>query len=480
MARKRLSQSQAQTQTQTQNLSLSPLQVMVARLLELTTVEFEDRVRGEVIDNPALETVEPERSEIDSFEGDVSAHSADDYRSEDDVPDYNGWDYRDDSDDARGDILASDSLSFGDTLLEQLSELPLTPVERSIGEYIIGSLDDDGLLHKTLSEIADELLLYNSLDVTEQDVERLLVQVQAFEPAGIAARSLQECLLLQLERKECGRDLTLHKRIISEFYDDFTKKHWDTLPDKLSVSSQEFREAIADIVRLNPRPGAALAESVGMSRQQIIPDFNVDIQGEQISVSLNNNYVPELRVSEEYRNMLAEQGKNGDAEHRAAAQFLKQKIDSAKNFINAIKQRNETLLRTMEAIAVFQRPFFVSGGDEAMLRPMILDDIAKYTGYDISTISRVSNSKYAQLPWGICKLKYFFSDGVATADGGERSVRELCSVLQELVDAEDKSNPLTDTELTEKLSAQGFSLARRTVAKYREQLHIPVARLRKE
>lgn len=482
MARNRFAQQQTQQQIQTQ--SLSPQQVMVARLLELTTVEVEERVRGEVIENPALEAVEPEYQRVDNEQGDAYSDnaggydSADDYSSPDDIPEYNGWDYHGGG--SGMEYPVSDVHTFGDTLVEQLSELSLTPQEQVVGEYLIGSLDDDGLLHKPLVEIEDELLLYASIAVSQQEIEDVLKKIQSFEPAGIAARSLQECLLLQLERNSESRDLALHKRIVSDYYDDFTKRRWDSLPAKLQVSEQDCRNAIADIVRLNPRPGASLVESVAVPNQQIVPDFNIEVQGEEVSVVLNNYYVPALRVSEEYESMLAAQSNSTNAEHRAAAQFLKQKIDSAKNFISAIKQREETLLRTMSAIVAAQKPFFTGGGDESLLTPMILDDIAKKTGYDISTVSRVSNSKYAQLPWGIYPLKYFFSDGVATTDGGERSVRELYRIIQELVAAEDKRNPLTDEELMEQLRLQGFSLARRTVAKYREHLHIPVARLRRE
>ena len=448
----------------------------MARLLELTTIEVEDRVRGEVIDNPALEAVEPEHVVTDSNPAD-ELNSADDYLSGDDIPDYNGWDYHNAA--TTVDIPVSDAQSFGDTLIEQLGELALTPQQRAIGEYLIGSLDDDGLLHKPLSEIEDELLLYASIAPSQQEIEEVLKMVQSFEPAGIAARSLQECLLLQIERSGAERDLSLHRRILTTCYDDFAKKRWDAIPAKLNVSEQECRDAIADIVRLNPRPGAALAESVGINHQQIVPDFNIDIQGDEVIVALNNNFMPTLRVSAEYEQMLDEQAKSNNPEHRSAALFLKQKIDAAKGFISAIKQREDTLMRTMCAIVEAQKPFFTGGGDESLLTPMILEDVARRAGYDISTVSRVSNSKYAQLPWGIYPLKYFFSDAVATADGGERSVRELLIALQELVDAEDKQTPLTDTELMEQLHAQGFSLARRTVAKYREQLHIPVARLRK-
>lgn len=469
--------SQAQQQQQTQTLSLSPQQVLLARLLELTAIEVEDRVRGEVIDNPALEASEPEHVAADSLPAD-EINSADDYRTADDIPDYNGWDYHSGNNEI--DIPVSDAQSFGETLLEQLGELSLTPRQHAIGEYLIGSLDDDGLLHKPLSEIEDELLLYSSVAPSLQEIEEVLKMLHTFEPAGVAARSLQECLLLQIERESAHRDLSLHKRILTDCYDDFAKKRWDMLPAKLSVGEQECRDAIADIVRLNPRPGAALAESIGISHQQIIPDFNIEIIGDEVAVTLNNYYMPTLRVSAEYEQMLLEQSNSSNPEHRAAALFLKQKIDAAKSFISAIKQREETLMRTMCAIVDAQKPFFVGGGDEALLTPMILEDVAKRAGYDISTISRVSNSKYAQLPWGVYPLKYFFSDGVATADGGERSVHELLRTMQELIDNEDKQAPLTDTELMEQLCAQGFSLARRTVAKYREQLHIPVARLRKE
>ena len=480
MIKNSLTQTQSQTQIQTQ--TLSPQQVLVVRLLELTTVELEDRVRSEVMDNPALESVEPEQGSIeilaDSSSEENMLNSADDYRAEEDVPEY-GWDYRPGGA-VSAEIPVGADLSFGDTLLEQLGELTLTADEAVIGEYLVGSLEEDGLLHKPLAEIVDELSIYYGVDCDEESVARVLKMIQTFEPAGIGATSLQECLLLQLERIESQHDVSLHKRIVAEYYSYFSKKHWDVLPEKLGVDADECREAINDIVRLNPRPGAALAESVGFSRQQIIPDFTIDIQGESISVTLNNMFVPELRVSNEYQNMLEEQAQSGSAESKAAAQFLKQKIDSAKGFISAVKQREKTLLDTMNAIIKVQKPFFISGGDEALLKPMILDDIAKETGYDISTISRVSNSKYAQLPWGIFPLKYFFNDGVTMSDGAEISVRELYRSLRELVDNEDKNNPLTDNELMEKLQEQGFTMARRTVAKYREQLHIPVARLRRE
>lgn len=480
MAKQSHKQKHTQTQTQGLSQSLSPHQVLMARLLELTIVEMEERVRSEVMENPALEQEEPERGDADVIimgEDEEYYASADDYRSEDDVPDYNGWDYHSGGA-ATEEIPISSDLSFGETLLEQLGELPLSDSDKVVGEYLIGSLDEDGLLRKPLPEIVDELAIYYGVDADDAVIERILKMIQSFDPAGIAARSLQECLMIQLERS--GDKESVAYRILENYYDDFAKKHWAELPSKLDISEDECRAAIAEVVRLNPRPGASLSESTTMSRQQIIPDFIIDIQGETISVQLNNGTTPQLRVSNDYMQMLDEQIKSALPEHKEAAIFLKQKIEAAKNFINAIEQREETLLRTMCAMVEKQKAFFLSGGDEAQLRPMILEDIARDTGYDVSTISRVSSSKYAQLPWCIMPLKYLFSDGVATNDGGEKSVRELYRAMQDLIDAEDKSNPLTDSELMERLQEQGYTMARRTVAKYREQLQIPVARLRKE
>lgn len=470
---------QIQTQTQALTQTLSPQQLLVVQLLEMTAVEMEERVRGEVMDNPALEQVEhddmPDDGERNDVpESDFVTDDYDDYSGNEDIPVTTGGSH------VWSDIPIGDTLSFGDTLMEQLGELALTPVQHAVGEYIIGSLDEDGLLRKSVLEIADELLVYNGLDVSETSLLEVLGMIQTFEPAGIAARNLQECLLLQLQRNGMERDMTLQKRIVSDFYDDFTGKRWGQLAEKLGVTDEECREAIADIVRLNPRPGASLTESIGFNRQQITPDFLLEVNDEDVYVSLNNAHMPLLKVNEEYVQMLDAQAADGNSEQRAAAQFLRQKIDAASNFVSAVQQREHTMLATMRAIVKMQKPFFVSGGDEAMLKPMILDDIAKITGFDISTISRVGNSKYVQTPWTIYPLKYFFSDGVVKEDGTEQSVYELFRIIRELVDGEDKSNPLTDQALQEKLTSFGYSVARRTVAKYREQLDIPVARLRRE
>lgn len=470
--------TQTHIQEQTFVQTLSPQQLLAVQLLEMTSMEIEDRIRSEVMDNPALEPVEPDADE-DFYEeesdaiSNLIADSDDDYSGNEEIQVSAGFKYG-------AEIPVSDSLSFGDTLLEQLGEFDMTAEERAVGEYLIGSLDEDGLLRKPLDEIADELLIYEGIDVDMELLQSVLERIQLFEPAGIAAKDLRECLLLQLERNSTGRDVSLQRTILLDYYDDFAGKRWEQLADKLGVSKERFRDAISDIVRLNPRPGASLSEGVGFSRQQIIPDFLLDVNDDTVVVSLNNGDIPTLRVSGEYMQLLDEQTASDNQEQKAAALFLKQKIETAKSFISAVQQREQTMLSTMRAIAAKQKEFFLNNGDEAFLRPMILEDVAKVTGYDISTISRVGNSKYVQTPWAIYPLKYFFSDGVVKEDGTEQSVYELFRVLRELVNGEDKSNPLTDQALQEGLAAMGYNVARRTVAKYRELLDIPVARLRKE
>ena len=473
------SYSQTQQQLQALSQTLSPQQLLAVQLLEMTTVEIEERVRSEVMDNPALDAVEPDEAVLSGEAGDeasvdYSADVDDDYSGNDDIPVAAGGYV------PSGEPVYGDAVSFGDTLMEQLGALPLTPDEMAIGEYIIGTLDEDGLLRKPLSEIEDELLIYSNISATEEQLLSVLQAIQSFEPAGIAARDLRECLLLQLERSTSGRDYSLHKRILADCYDDFAGKRWSLIAEKLEVPVEKCRDAIADIVRLNPRPGASLTEGVGFSRQQVMPDFILEVTDDKAYVSLNNSHVPSLRVNGDFMHMLEEQAIGNNAEQRAAALFLKQKIDAAKGFITAVQQREMTMLDTMRAIVSVQKEYFLGGGDEAYLKPMILEDIARMTGYDISTISRVCNSKYVQTPWSVTPLKYYFSDGVTMLDGTTQSVYELFRVIQELVEGEDKANPLTDQALQEILVGQGYNIARRTVAKYREQLHIPVARLRKE
>lgn len=466
---------------QTQNLS--PLQVLIARLLGLTTVEMEERVRGEIIDNPALEASTRDESE-EMGDGDNEEYSdtssedliTGDYSSEDDIPDYK-LNALPQSTEQQVFQYADTPTSY-DFLLGQLHEQSLTEEQEAIGEYLIGSLDEDGLLHKSLLTIADELAIYHGIDADESAIEEVLRCIQTFDPAGIGGRNLQECLLLQLERKTTTPLIDQQRQILTLCYDEFTHKRWDKMEQKLGWTPDEISATVAELVKLNPRPGAALGESIERSTTQIVPDFTIEVFDDNISLSLNNQNIPQLRVSNEFIQMLDEQAASTHADSRNAAQFLRQKIEAAREFIHAIQQREQTLTRTMEAIIALQRPFFLDG-DESLLRPLILKDVAEVTGYDISTISRATISKYVQTPFGIFPLRYFFSDGIANSEGEEVSIKEVHNILKELVDEEDKTTPLTDEQLVAALAQRGFKIARRTIAKYREQLHIPVARMRK-
>ena len=466
-----------------QTQGLSPLQVLTARLLALTTIEMEERVRGEVIDNPALETSTHDEASDIADSGDEDAYNetseallAGDYSSEDDIPDYK-LNALPQSPEQQA-FQYADTLSFYDYLLGQLHEQPLTEDQAVIGEYLIGSLDEDGLLHKSLLTIADELAIYHGLDAYERDIEEVLLRIQQFDPAGIGGRNLQECLLLQLDRKEHTPLVELQRQLLIQCYDEFTHKRWDKIEQRLGWSADEVGAVIDELVKLNPRPGASLSDSMERSTAQIVPDFTVDTFDDNITLTLNNQNVPQLRVSGEFVQMLEEQAASKHADSRNAAQFLRQKIDSARDFIHAIQQREQTLIRTMEAIIALQRPFFLEG-DESLLRPLILKDVAEHTGYDISTISRATISKYVQTPFGIFPLRYFFSDGITNAEGEEVSVKEVHNIIKELVAAEDKTSPLTDEQLVEALDQRGFKVARRTIAKYRDQLHIPISRMRR-
>lgn len=473
-------QIQIQGQQMLQTQSLSPLQILIARLLQLTTVEMEERVRGEVIDNPALESAPQDEENVGYNE--ESGHETNedlikgDYSSEDDIPDYklNGLPQ---SAEQQAFSYAS-TQSFYDYLLEQLHEQPLTEEQTTIGEYLIGSLDEDGLLHKSLISIADELAIYHDIDVSTSVIEEVLLAIQQFDPAGIGARSLQECLLLQLQRKEATPTVEQQIRVVEQCYEEFTRKNWDKITDKLGWSAEEVAVVIAELVKLNPRPGSALGESLERGTVQIVPDFIVETFDDEITLSLNNQNTPRLRVSNDFMQMLSEQAASDNADSRNAAQFLRQKIESAREFINAIQQREHTLLTTMQAIIDLQRPFFLEG-DESLLRPLILKDVAEVTGFDISTVSRATIGKYVQTNYGIFPLRYFFGDAITKNEDEEVSVKELHRLIKELVDHEDKAAPFTDEQLVLALAERGFKVARRTVAKYRDQLHIPTARMRR-
>jgi RNA polymerase sigma-54 factor len=487
---------QIQVQSQQQLQTLSPLQILVVKLLELPTVELEDKVKSELLDNPALEegkeeTPENLADELSNSEddGDTSYNALDDYRNDDDIPDYRLQEHNNSRNERMEEIPFSDTTSFYETLKDQLGEHDLDEHQRQLADYLIGSLDDDGLLRKPLDAIADELLIYMGVDATVQELEYVLQVIQQFDPAGIGARDLQECLLIQIRRKaqtpEGKQDslLPLEEKIISSFYKEFTTKHWDKICQQLGVSEEQCQQAIKEITHLNPRPGASMGEAIGKNLQQITPDFIVDIDDEgNVSFSLNNPNLPELRLNPDFNRQLKEQTENSTKqtrEQKEAVLFLKQKIDAAQGFIDAIRQRQITMTNVMKAIIELQHPFFQEG-DEALLKPMILKDVAERAKLDISTVSRVCNSKYVQTPYGIFPLRYFFTEGFIKQDGEEMSSREVKKVLKEMIDKEDKRHPLTDDELTRMMEEKGYPMARRTVAKYRMQLNIPVARLRRE
>lgn len=466
------------------------------RLLELPAIELEEKVKHELEENPALEegksnqedleheeerSPDDEGADMEGSEGDSTDLSLGDYLTEDDIPDYKLQELHD-RNDKKEDIPFSAGESLNEYLLEQLSLRELPEQERKIAEYIIGNIDDDGYLRRDLNSIADDLVFQAGLNVSGKDIEPILTIVQDFEPSGVGARDLQECLSIQLQKKEPMEATPVALQIIKDYFNDFIRKHYDKILKGMDISEDTLKKAIHEITTLNPKPGNAWGDSIGTAMSQIVPDFIVDANNGEITLSMNNRGIPDLRVNQEYVNMFQDYAgnkANQTAERKNAVQFVKQKLDSAQWFIDAIKQRQETLQRTMEAIIQLQREFFLTG-DETALRPMILKDVAERTGYDISTISRVSNSKYVQTNFGIYPLKFFFSESMQTDSGEEISTREVKKIMREHLDAEDKRKPLTDEELANILKEKGYVIARRTVAKYREQLGIPVARLRKE
>lgn len=489
-----MSQNSHQIQTQAQQMmqTLSPYQILLVRLLELPTVELEERVRAEVLDNPALEegrdsSMQEGAEDFDAaFNGGNQSDNEDftlgDYRTEDDIPDYTLREFNRNRKETMEEIPFSDSVSFYELLLEQLRMQHLTEEEEAIAEYLIGSLDDDGLLRKGMVTLMDELAIYRGIYTDERGVERILGVIQTFDPAGIGARSLQECLLLQLQRKPDGPLKQVQWDIVEKCCDDFTRKNKERIIQRLGISEELYEEAVGELTKLNPRPGSSLGEVVGKNFQQITPDFLVETEeGGVLTLTLNNGHVPELRLSREFNELLEEYATNRvnqSKEAKDAFLFLKQKVDAAQGFINAVKQRQETLMSTMQAIIDLQRPFFEEG-DETLLKPMVLKDVAERAKLDVSTVSRVSNSKYVQTNFGIYPLRFFFNDGYTTGEGEELSVREIKSFLEECVANENKEMPYTDDELSDMLKEKGYPIARRTVAKYRQQLNIPTARLRR-
>ena len=499
-------QVQIQEQRQLQVQRLSQQQILQIRLLEMPLTELEESVNAELDDNPALEKGQEdggqteETSEAENNNDDFDAQQERQERQDaldnalermgddDELPVYDGRQRHDNAD--YEEIVYGDTTSFIDKLNEQVSERVLTERQKTILEYLIGSLDDDGLLRKDLDTIADELAIYHGIDCNEQELADALEQLQDFDPAGIGARSLQECLLLQIKRKvtdgEWEHNSKVYgnlKTIFTDYFDAFTKKHWDKIQAALSLSDLQVKALQAEIRKLNPKPGASMGETMGRNVQQITPDFIIDTDDNgNISFTLNHGNLPELHVSQSFNNMLAayKDNKQGmSRQEKEALLYAKGKVEKAQGFIEAIKQRRNTLYVTMKAIIDIQKKFF-QDGNEADLKPMILKDVAEKTGLDISTISRVSNIKYAQTRWGTFPLRFFFTDSYTTEDGEELSTRKIKVALREIIDNENKQNPLSDDALAKVMKEKGFPIARRTVAKYREQLNLPVARLRKE
>lgn len=470
---------------------LSPQQIQVIRLLELTTVEMEERIKQELVENPALEEgsdIQPDSSkqidnESDAGNSDTSEDlSLGDYFNEDDIPDYKIEAVNHSRLEKREEIPFSGSSSFHEYLLKQLGLRELSEEEFKIAEYIIGNIDDDGYLRRPLDAISDDLIFQAGIDISADKLTRYLNIIQDFEPAGVGAANLQECLLLQLKRREDKPAVPLAIRIIEESFDEFSKKHFDKIQRQFNISEQELKAAVHEIITLNPKPGSNWTDAMTDGLSLVIPDFIVESNDNELSLSLNNVNMPELKINRSYSEMYNDyigNKMNRTREKKDTLVFIKQKLDAAQWFIDAIKQRQQTLLKTMQVIINLQHEFFLTG-DETTLRPMILKDVAERTGYDISTISRVSNSKYVQTNFGIFPLKYFFSESMQNDSGEEISTREIKTLLKNCIDQEDKRKPMADDKLCEMLKEHGYIIARRTVAKYREQLGIPVARLRKE
>ncbi len=469
---------------------LSPQQIQVIKLLEIPALQLEQRIKKELEENPVLELESDEmggdQEENLSDDGagetdtDNDEFTLDDYYDEDeDIPAYrlNANNYS--KDDKYVDIPFSVGTTFHEFLLEQLGVADLNEDEQHLAEYIIGNIDDDGYLRRDLSAISDDLAFNLNMEVTEEELLKILKAIQQFDPPGVGARDLQECLLIQLKRQNKPESVTA-REIVSNYFDEFTKKHYSKIQAKLELNDQELKDAVDQILKMNPKPGSSYSNPMNKANQHIVPDFILEnIDGELI-LSLNQRNVPELKINDSYLDMIRSMSGNGKNKSRKEAMvFVKEKIDSAKWFIDALQQRQATLMHTMSEIVNFQKAYFVDG-DETKLRPMILKDIAERTGLDISTISRVSNSKYIQTHFGIYPLKYFFSEGLQKDDGEEVSTREIKKILQDCIDGEDKSKPMTDDKLAAILKKKSYNIARRTVAKYREQLGIPVARLRKE
>ena len=458
---------------------LSPQQIQMIKLLELPAVQLEQRIKQEIEDNIVLE--EEERSSEDDEQ--PQQISVDEYLHDDDTPSYKSRINNFSKDDKQRPVYLTEGRSLQEYLIEQLRYRNLPERDMRLAVYLVGSIDEDGYLRRDLESVADDIAFTVGVETTAGELERLLNVIHELEPAGIGARDLRECLLLQMAQMPINtRPRRLARKILTNYFDEFVKKHYEKLMARLQISEDDFREAIAEIRRLSPKPGNLYAEGGTDTTPYIIPDFILDYQDGRFNLSLNSYNVPEVRVNRRYMEMIREMvGSDGRVrdKDKEAIQFVKSKIDSAKWFISAIKQRHDTLMRTMQTILDYQEEYF-KDGDKSKLRPMILKDIADRTGLDVSTISRVVNSKYVQTQFGIILLKSLFSEAMQTDSGEEVSSYEIKNILQECIDEEDKRRPLTDETLMDILNSKGYRIARRTVAKYREMLGIPVARLRKQ
>ncbi len=474
---------------------LSPQQIQFIKLLQVPTVALDARIKEELEENPALEDIsladmnepqddypdkDPDDINSDDSKEDYDEFNVDDYLQDDSVNDYGSkYDNNDDDDDKKEMPLVV-AHTFYENLQSQLDLLILEDTDYLIAQQIIGSLDDDGYLRRQIASLIDDLAFSQNINVTENEVEEVLKKIQNFEPAGIGARNLQECLLIQLKKKDESETVTMAILIVEEYLDEFTKKHYDKLEKTLNITGIQLRNAVNEILKLNPKPGNSGSSDV--KQLQIIPDFHIANNNGFLMLTLNSKNAPELKVSRSYQEMFQHYDKSADKDKKLkeAVQFVKQKLDSAKWFIDAIKQRQQTLLKTMNAIMQYQYDYFLNEGNEKYLRPMILKDIADTIDMDISTVSRVANSKYVQTEFGTFLLKSFFSEAIQMEGGEEVSNKEVKKILEECIGNETKRNPLADEKLTEILKEKGYNIARRTVAKYREQMGIPVARLRKE
>ena len=468
---------------------LSPQQIQLMKLIQLSTLEFEQRLSREIEENPALDTVndnnEIEKDEFDFEENNEKQESSDDeidisdYLTDDDIPEYNlrTNNYSEENEKA---IPYAAGTSFNQFLKNQLHSFSFKDEELKIAEFILGSLDQFGYLRRELIDISDDLAFSMGIDADENRIQKILDKIYLLDPAGIGARDLQQCLLLQLKRKKINKNVSNATKIIKDLFDEFSKRHFDKIKSKLNISDEDLKESIYEIEKLNPKPGGAYNETTKIN-SSIVPDFTVEVLDGEVKLKLNSRNAPDLYVSEEYKNMLSgySESKEKSKSQKDAVMFIKQKLDSAKWFIEAIKQRNQTLIMTMSAIVNFQKEYFLSG-DEKKLKPMILKDIAEEITMDISTISRVANSKYVDTPYGTKLIKSFFSEGIKNSKGEEISTIEVKKTLEAIIESENKQKPLTDDQLTKLLNKEGYPIARRTVAKYREMIGAPVARLRRK